>query len=168
MVFSQYLRSLGADNLGSSGSLFLLDLMGASEAPSNFCERALHHISLFSQEKDWREDEGCLRFGGPALHKRVFCYAEYRLRCSPVDSDFLEGAILQENSAPSEQTTSAPQWFRAVQLPVNYIVDRTMCTEFLLLREWSGVLVKAGVALCDLKVLQGDLRLYATGPPCVS
>lgn len=166
--FSMYLRGLAADNLGSSGSRFLLKLMGAAETPANFCERALQCIERFDQERDWREDPGCVRFGGPALHKRVFSYAEYRFGGVTEGGSFMEGAILQENSAPSERLVSRPRWFRAIDLPVNFVVDRTMCTEFLLLSELVGLLAQEGLTPEKLKILSGMLRLYATGPPCVS
>jgi len=172
--------------------------MGVGEASEAFCQRALYHVDLYSQaERVKRNDPSTWKFGGHVLHKRVFSYCEYRLSvvrgggggrgegpgaagCEE-DGSVLEGAIFQENSARHDGMAAAPRWFQAVQLPINEIVDRTMCTEFLLFTQLSLLLQREGVApsgsgpaapaaptAAPSAVVSGELRLYATGPPCIS
>lgn len=169
--FPRFLRGLGADNLGSVGSRMLLSRMGCAEAPMDFYERATYYVDLHTEEeRRKRDDPATWKFGGPTLHKRVFCYAEFRIYSAAlVDGEVLEGAIFQENSARRARMGAAPRWFEAVQLPINEIVDRSMCTEFLTLTELSLLLhgIGAGPWPSDGSI-SGDLRMFTTGPPCVS
>mmetsp|Transcript_110589 Transcript_110589/g.312870 ORF Transcript_110589/g.312870 Transcript_110589/m.312870 type:complete len:179 (-) Transcript_110589:117-653(-) len=150
--------------------------MEVAEAPPEFCGRAEYYVDRFTEgERGRQSDPATWRFGGPTLHKRVFCYCEYRLQedagAEGAPPQLIEGAILQENSARRKRMAGAPRWFHAVQLPINEIVDRAMCTEYLMLTELSLVVrgAAAGPVLeAPCRGISGEVRVYASGPPCVS
>lgn len=168
--FPRFLRGLGADNLGSAGSRMLLHRMGIDAAEPAFCKRALYYIDQYClEEKKARDDPDRFKFGGPILHKRVFAYCEYRLARVAAGRSPTEGAIFQENSARRARMGEAPRWISPIQLPINEIVDRSMCTEFLLLTEFFLILRQKGVMPgMGTDAVAIELRLYASGPPCVS
>ncbi|CAJ1395348.1 unnamed protein product [Effrenium voratum] len=157
-AFLEYIWSLNTDNLGCTGDRQLLHEMGVEAlAPnSGFEGRALEMISAHRSENAW-EDPAELTFGGPVRNRRVFSYAEYRLEAPQV----LEGALLQENGARVLSNQRSP--LHAVQLPINYRVDRSACSEFLLLSELCGMIEASRAARAS-----GTLRLYSTGPSCLS
>mmetsp|Transcript_51017 Transcript_51017/g.91880 ORF Transcript_51017/g.91880 Transcript_51017/m.91880 type:complete len:321 (+) Transcript_51017:61-1023(+) len=195
-AFTEYVKQLGIDNLGSVGDRLLMQYMCIQEAPAGFEARALETMIAHCQE-DLREDPAEMTFGGPSKHKRVFSYAEYRICFLQEEGGFVasrgpeeEGALLQENGARGQSLSSSP--LTAVPLPINHRVQRSACSEFLLLselcallrssfseeeeeeeelREDSGEFCKKEGTLLPaeaLRGIQGTLRLYSTGPSCMS
>jgi len=195
-AFTEYVKQLGIDNLGSVGDRLLMQHMCIQEAPAGFEARALETMIAHCQE-DLREDPAEMTFGGPSKHKRVFSYAEYRICFLQEEGGFVasrgpeeEGALLQENGARGQSLSSSP--LTAVPLPINHRVQRSACSEFLLLselcallrssfseeeeeeeelREDSGEFCKKEGTLLPaeaLRGIQGTLRLYSTGPSCMS
>lgn len=163
--FLRYLRSLRVDNYGAVGTRFLLNWMGALEAPEELLDRAMQMI-IQHKRNDPREDDNELKFGGPTRHKRVFSYAEYHLEASCLCVTPFEGAMIQENGARTERTEATP--LKPVALPINERVVRTACSEFLLLSELCGVLEECGAGARERASVQGVLRLFSTGPSCLS
>lgn len=159
--FALWIKQLGVDNLGFYGDRLLFQRMGFKEASEEFELRALMMIAKHRIE-DPREDPDEMTFGGPSKHKRVFSYAEYQIS-SPNGSLFQEGASLQENGARGRFYKETP--LRAISLPINRRVDRTACSEFLLLTELCGLLQAVQDSRLDLT---GLLRLFSTGPSCIS
>lgn len=159
-AFLHYIRSLGLDNLGAVGGRQLLQRMGVIEADGGFVYRASMMIREH-REEDPREAASEMTFGGPTRTRRVFSYAEYRLQ-SPAHTDYLEGALVQENGARGPHHATSP--LHALQLPINPRVERDACSEYLLLSELHGFIEEAGAA----QGLRGLLRLHSTGPSCMS
>merc|ERR1712066_909827 len=78
-----------------------------------------------------------------------------------------EGALLQENGARGPHFENTP--LRPVPLPINQRVERSACSEFLLLSELCWVFHEAGaVSEVQRQTIGGSLRLYSTGPSCIS
>eukprot|EP00747_Dinoflagellata_sp_TGD_P061820 gnl/TRDRNA2_/TRDRNA2_152685_c0_seq2.p1 gnl/TRDRNA2_/TRDRNA2_152685_c0~~gnl/TRDRNA2_/TRDRNA2_152685_c0_seq2.p1 ORF type:complete len:439 (-),score=79.81 gnl/TRDRNA2_/TRDRNA2_152685_c0_seq2:30-1346(-) len=166
--FSVYLKQLQIDNLGAIGSRLLLNHMGIMVADETLQMRALETIALYRHD-DPREDANEMTFGGPTRHKRVFSYAEYQIFGSFITSEGqqLEGAMLQENGARGPHFEETP--LRAVPLPINQRVDRNACSEFLLLSELCAIFSEAGVVSESERLATvGTLRLFSTGPSCLS
>lgn len=165
--FFDYVRDLQVDNLGAYAGRLLLQKMGAKHAPDGFRARAVQMIEAYRVE-DPRERTDERKFGGPSRHKHVFSYAEYRIHgaCLKVAQPF-EGAIIQENGARSEHLCESP--FFAIRLPINDRVDRTACSEYLLLADFCWMLrVEGASEIADRHGLQGTLRIFSTGPSCLS
>jgi len=164
--FLKSIKNLNVDNLGAVGSRLLLNRMGVLETDNSFEDRATETIWTHRRE-DPREDPNETKFGGPTRHKRVFSYAEYRISGACLTQEFFEGAILQENGARGPHLHATP--LRPVPLPINQRVERSACSEFLLLSELCWVLSEAGaVTEAQRRKLDGILRLYSTGPSCLS
>jgi len=163
-AFLRYIRQLGIDNLGAVGDRLLFKQMGVHEAPVGLDHRARAMIAEHSVE-DPREAADETTFGGPSRHKRVFSYAEYQLF---VGSQQVEGALLQENGARGLHFETSP--LHPVQLPINQRVERNACSEFLLLSELCGLIQASESGLSERLSgeLCGTLRLYSTGPSCMS
>lgn len=165
-AFMKFLRSLRVDNLGAVGDRLLLSRMGVREADAGLEERALQTIARHKLE-DPREDPHETKFGGPTRHKRVFSYAEFRVRAACMGPEPVEGAWLQENGARGPHSDSSP--LRPVPLPINERVERSACSEFLLLAGLCKAWQEAGAAGDRARgELTGTLRLYSTGPSCLS
>jgi len=164
-IFLQRLWDLRVDNLGAVGNRQLLSRMGASMADPSLERRALQVI-LEHREEDPHEDPSSAKFGGPTRHKRVFSYAEYQINFG-MGASLIEGAIVQENGARTSNSQCSP--LRAVPLPINRRVERSACSEFLLLSElcveWSRACKEHH---CTKGDIYGTLRLYSTGPSCMS
>mmetsp|Transcript_81887 Transcript_81887/g.144557 ORF Transcript_81887/g.144557 Transcript_81887/m.144557 type:complete len:390 (+) Transcript_81887:145-1314(+) len=163
-AFLRYIRQLGIDNLGAVGDRLLFEQMGVHEAPSGLGHRARLVIAEHCVE-DPREAPDETTFGGPSRHKRVFSYAEYQLSFSSNQTD-LEGAILQENGARGAHFETSP--LHPVQLPINQRVERNACSEYLLLSDLCGLIQEAALPERRHSDLSGTLRLYSTGPSCMS
>eukprot|EP00746_Dinoflagellata_sp_MGD_P157272 gnl/MRDRNA2_/MRDRNA2_86168_c0_seq2.p1 gnl/MRDRNA2_/MRDRNA2_86168_c0~~gnl/MRDRNA2_/MRDRNA2_86168_c0_seq2.p1 ORF type:complete len:337 (+),score=37.71 gnl/MRDRNA2_/MRDRNA2_86168_c0_seq2:139-1011(+) len=183
-----HLRRLHVDNMGALGGRMLMERMGVGAADGPFVARALATIQCHRRE-DPREDPHEGKFGGPTRHKRVFSYAEYRFMC-PRFSSPMEGAVLQENGARQDHSETAVKIpLRVVSLPINARIERSACSEYLLFTEICRRLVldfvpvvpavrregAVAVDTCISKLgsnamlgVQGVVRLYNTGPSCVS
>eukprot|EP00811_Abedinium_folium_P035325 NODE_8127_length_1521_cov_3.482066.p1 GENE.NODE_8127_length_1521_cov_3.482066~~NODE_8127_length_1521_cov_3.482066.p1 ORF type:complete len:362 (+),score=130.43 NODE_8127_length_1521_cov_3.482066:412-1497(+) len=161
-AFLAALRQIRVDNLGAVGNRMLLRHMGVEQGDASLEERAL--VSIRAHRRlDPREDPSTTKFGGPTRHKRVFSYAEYRVRlAAAAPPALLEGALLQENGARGAHFAVTP--LRAVPLPINQRVERSACSEFLLLSELCAALGEPG----QCAEAEGTLRLWSTGPSCLS
>mmetsp|Transcript_67849 Transcript_67849/g.177946 ORF Transcript_67849/g.177946 Transcript_67849/m.177946 type:complete len:338 (-) Transcript_67849:83-1096(-) len=166
-AFKARVKDMGIDNLGAVGDRLLFRRMGFLEGGAAFEERALETMAE-NRVEDPREDPAEMTFGGPSRHKRVFSYAEYRVLGPCLGAQgVLEGALLQENGARGPHYEERP--LVPVQLPVNQRVERSACSEFLLLTELCALIREAGAPEeDDRRSLGGELRIYSTGPSCIS
>jgi len=165
--FHLYIHELQIDNLGAVGDRLLLDKMGFNTVPSGLEERAFEVMQTYMKVDPREAHDPDHKFGGPTRHKRVFSYAEYQFWGACIELQPFEGAMLQENGARTSNSLRTP--LRAIPLPINQRVDRTACSEFLLLSELCTLLTEAGVQ--DEKhrfEITGVFRLFSTGPSCIS
>merc|ERR1711924_309761 len=100
-------------------------------------------------------------------HARVISYAELELKSSR------GGAILTSSRYQQNGYQGSRRLFdgiTATRLPFNHNVDRSLCSEFQLLvgvcQELLGPELRDD--FCFLATVQGWLRLFVTGAPCLS
>merc|ERR1712224_76708 len=152
--------------MGAVGSRLLLNRMGVLNAQVNLEDRAVETIAKYKVE-DPRESPTESKFGGPTRHKRVFSYAEFHISAAWLGHMPLEGARLQENGARGPHADGTP--LIPVPLPINQRVERNACSEFLLLSGLCTAWEEAGaVSEVARNELTGTVRLYSTGPSCLS
>jgi len=165
-AFMKSLKRMRVDNFGAVGNRLLLNYMGIEHASGSLEDRAMLMICAHRRE-DPREDPNETKFGGPTRHKRVFSYAEYRVLGACLGPNAIEGAMIQENGARGPHFEDTP--LRPVPLPINQRVERSACSEFLLLSELCALIQKSGAQQEEERsAVSGSLRLYSTGPSCVS
>mmetsp|Transcript_82447 Transcript_82447/g.233840 ORF Transcript_82447/g.233840 Transcript_82447/m.233840 type:complete len:350 (-) Transcript_82447:38-1087(-) len=155
------------DNFGIFGTALLLEKFGVFHPRDvEFEARALRRIGAedFSRSDDWRSQ----RF----FHKeRVYCYSEYRLgHPGAASPSGLQGQMVKENSFQGEGTRAGRTGLlRSMVLPINELVDRTLCAEFQALSELCDLVDSAGVTgAVSRQFLTGDVRLWTSGASCLS
>lgn len=164
-VYGRLVEDFELDNFGSFGGRFLLDSVGIQEGPSEFAERAARLVVAHQEEhaSTWWRSDGL-------LHQRVVSYAEFCLEPpARLNERPLQGHRFQQNGYHG--TRSGPGWLCATPLPINHLVDRSLCSENQLLsgicEELAGART-AGSAVERLRGAQGWLHLFVTGAPCLS
>merc|ERR1712151_705990 len=131
------------DNFGLLGTAALLGRLGILRTTGiKFEARAKQRLCAeeINRQEDWRRQ----RF---FFKERVYCYAEFALEHPSLpDSRMLQGSLLKENSFLGEGTRAGRTGLlRSTALPINELVDRTLCAEFQALSELCDVVDSAGV-----------------------
>jgi len=154
------------DNFGIFGTRLLLSCIGIGLPGVEFEQRALQRIAAeeAARSEDWRKQ----RF---FFKERVHCYAEFALRHPRVeDADKLQGTMIKENSFLGEGTRAGRTGLlRSTSLPINELVDRTLCAEFQTLAELCDLLDNAGITgKSSRRFVSGKVSLWTTGASCLS
>lgn len=145
--YQQFVKKQDVDNWGRTGSRTLLTWLKIPRADLNFCRRGVARIA---EALKTPRPSNC----DVLVFRRIFCYAEY-------DGGPPWG-VLAENgmSAHGVCLSKAPtHGFKAMVLPINPFVDRTLCAEFQMFTEICEVLPRAW---------KGRLRIILSMSPCVS
>lgn len=151
------------DNFGLVGTGSLLTQVGISPTTVSFAQRALERVRAeeAGRHGDWREK----RF---FFKDRVYCYAEFALELPGRNPSRLCGSLLKENSYAGTRA-GRTGLLRSIPLPINELVDRTLCAEFQLLSELCDLV--GGAGLCGQQALSsvtGLVQLWTTGASCLS
>lgn len=154
------------DNFGLFGTAMLLDKIGISRPDPDFEQRAISRIGQeeANRSEDWRRQ----RF---FFKERVYCYTEFVLQHpSAKDPGKLHGSLLKENSFLGEGTRAGKTGLlRSTQLPINELVDRTLCAEFQTLSELCDLLDSAGITgKASRHFVSGRSSLWTSGASCLS
>lgn len=156
------------DNLGIFGTGTLLEKLGVHppqdpeftvRARARIGAEAAHHAP-----EDWRKQ----RF---FFKERVYCYAEFALAHPTVTETWkLQGTMVKENSFLGEGTRAGRTGLlRSVVLPINELVDRTLCAEFQMLSELCDLVDSVGVTgKASRGFVTGTVRLWTSGASCLS
>jgi len=151
------------DNFGSKGDRFLLDTLGIFEGPQTFTKKGAQLVIEYQQQhaESWWRSEGL-------LHNRVVSYAELDLTPPGHGATSIAGARYQQNGYQGSRLVSDK--ILPTQLPFNHNVDRSLCSEFQLLTGVCQDLLQSqkGDVVRFLAQVQGWLRLFVTGAPCLS
>jgi hypothetical protein len=151
--FANLTADMRVDNLGRTGTRWMLDAFGISDISTNFHARALQHIAP------------SLSGSGPAPFQ-VFSFVEYDV---VVAGQSFIGSSLSQNGLRNS-TMSRPRWLRSTRLPINTFVDRDLCAEFQLLEiicdKFFAAMTSEGTSV--FSNVSGHLRLFVTGSCCVS
>lgn len=154
------------DNFGIFGTTLLLNCLGIGSPGIGFEQRALRSIAAVeaARSDDWRKQ----RF---FFKERVYCYAEFALRHPKAeDPDRLQGTMIKENSFLGEGTRAGRTGLlRSTSLPINELVDRTLCAEFQTLAELCDLLDVVGITgNSSRRFVTGKVSLWTTGASCLS
>jgi len=154
------------DNFGVFGTALLLSKFGISRPGGDFVERALRRIKSedTSRSDDWRKQ----RF---FFKERVYCYVEFALQHPLAKApEKLHGSLIKENSFLGEGTRAGRTGLlRSTTLPINELVDRTLCAEFQTLSELCDLLDSVGVTgKASLRFVTGSTILWTSGASCLS
>merc|ERR1719287_443495 len=136
------------DNFGVFGTALLLAKTGVNKPIAgeagvvDFEERALARVGQEegTRSEDWRDQ----RF---FFKERVYCYTEFALRHpTATESEKLSGTMVKENSFLGEGTRAGKTGLlRSTTLPINELVDRTLCAEFQTLSQLCDIVDGVGV-----------------------
>lgn len=156
------------DNLGRCGTASLLRRLGVAEAGEAFQRRAAA-AAIAAEEAaraagDWRR----ARF---FYKDRVYCFAEYAITCrTPSGALQRQGELLKENSFLGEGTRAGRSGLlHGSTLPINELVDRTLCAEFQALSEICDIVAGAGPTHAAARhMVTGHVFLWTTGSSCLS
>ncbi|CAE8614283.1 unnamed protein product [Polarella glacialis] len=161
--FENVVVGLKADHLGRLGTRFVLAKLGASSSPPlGFLRRARKEI-----ERHFERHPALLKElirSGSATEGRAAAFLEYEI-CETRHGRLpkLQGCLLRENAAPIGRKDE-PRCLRPVRsLKVGSHIDRGLRGEFLVLEELCCKLLAL-----EASHLEGTVRLYATGFPCLS
>merc|ERR1719253_1236096 len=108
--------------------------------------------------------------------RRIFCYAEYAFQRPALEvgggtsvGDLVEGRMLREHGFQGLRMWQKG-WLKAVTLPVNPNVDRSVCAEFQVLNELCDIVHQHGLADSpeDCHRVRGRVKLLASTTPCLS
>jgi len=155
------------DNFGLCGTAHLLGHIGINRPAGNsFEQRALEKIRLedTSRSDDWRNQ----RF---FFKERVYCYVEFALAHPAAKTpEKLQGSFVKENSFLGEGTRAGRTGLlRSTSLPINELVDRTLCAEFQSLSELCDLLDSVGITgKASQRFLIGTTRMWTSGASCLS
>lgn len=160
------IQELHIDHLGSVGTKMLLHRAGIAAPASSFVERAVAsfprsaegHISRFGLRQNALDSS--------PQQRRIFAYAEFELSAAGIDR---RGRILREHGFQGLRRWQKG-WLRALTLPVNLHVDRSVCAEFQVMNEICDFVSQEGLA--DDKEscpeVAGHVDLLVCTTPCLS
>lgn len=154
------------DNFGIFGTGVLLEKVGIRRPDADFARRALQQIRDEDKTRsdDWRKQ----RF---FFKERVYCYAEFSLKHpNAKDPEKLDGWLIKENSFLGEGTRAGRTGLlKSTPLPINELVDRTLCAEFQALSELCDLLDSLGITgSASRRFVTGMTRLWTSGASCLS
>merc|ERR1740129_315594 len=156
------------DNFGVVGTALLLSRVGVHRpVGSAVQDRALARVAAEEAgrgENDWRAQ----RF---FYKERVYCYTEHHLEHpSAKEPESLLGSMLKENSFLGEGTRAGKTGLlKSMVLPINELVDRTLCAEFQTLSELCDLLDSVGVCGKPSRCfVTGTVWLWTSGASCLS
>lgn len=154
------------DNFGVLGTALLLKHIGIGSPDTRFEQRARQRIGAeeTSRGDDWRRQ----RF---FFKERVYCYIEFALKHPTAkDPHKLQGTLVKENSFLGEGTRAGRTGLlRSTSLPINDLVDRTLCAEFQALSELCDLLDSVGITgKSSRRFVTGTVTLWTTGASCLS
>lgn len=154
------------DNFGIIGTGILLSKIGVQSPGEGFALRATNVIDAenSSRTEDWRRQ----RF---FFKERVYCYIEFDLTHPTVsETSRLIGSLVKENSFLGEGTRAGRTGLlRSLVLPINELVDRTLCAEYQALSELCDRIDSVGVTgEPSRRFVTGQVRLWTSGASCLS
>lgn len=159
------LQELQVDNFGMRGNDFLLARVGIKKAEATFHERGALKISeaISARDPEWKQKRVFFK-------DRVFCYAEYAFKVHLEGVGQVEGTMMKENSFQGIGTRAGRTGLlKELVLPINELVDRSLCAEYQLLSEMCDSLDDAGVCgSAQRKAVTGYAALFTSGASCLS
>jgi len=185
------LREVRVDHLGSVGTRLMLDRLNVSVPDDVFIESASAKFPRMASGEISRS-----RVGMPAAlentphQRRIFCYAEYEffgtqaplercegdhsspaLKCQLTSTVLqpLRGRMMREHGFQGLRMWQKG-WLRALSLPVNPHVDRSVCAEFQVLNEMCDFVNQHGLAddPDDCRNVSGSVKVLVSTTPCLS
>ncbi|CAE8644316.1 unnamed protein product [Polarella glacialis] len=159
------------DNFGLFGTSLLLSKFGVLQPSpeTDFARRASQRVA--SEESGRTDDWRRQRF---FFKERVYCFVEFALDHPGLKPEvgnlLLEGSMVKENSFLGEGSRAGRTGLiRSLVLPINELVDRTLCAEFQALSELCDRLDSAGVkGIASRRFVTGTVRLWTSGASCLS
>uniref|UniRef100_A0A7S4UBC5 Uncharacterized protein n=1 Tax=Alexandrium monilatum TaxID=311494 RepID=A0A7S4UBC5_9DINO len=167
------LKDVRVDHLGSVGTRLMLDRAGVPAPVEAFVVRA---TSTFprgpSGDFSRRRSSQPLLADNTPQQRRIFAYAEYHLHQSMAPEGPpgpVEGRMLREHGFQGLRMWQKG-WLRALTLPVNAHVDRSVCAEFQVLNELCDLAHQSGLAdsMEECRGVGGSVRVLVSTTPCLS
>lgn len=157
------------DNFGIFGTALLISKIGVHRPAEDFEARAVEHIERVNTAS-FREESRTRRF---FFKERVFCYCETEMlypTATALPGELLRICFLKENSFQGEGTRAGRTGLlRSSALPINDLVDRTLCAEYQALSEICDLLDAKGVNGSQARCfVSGTVKLWTTGASCLS
>mmetsp|Transcript_7423 Transcript_7423/g.12096 ORF Transcript_7423/g.12096 Transcript_7423/m.12096 type:complete len:466 (-) Transcript_7423:29-1426(-) len=164
------LKDVRIDHLGSVGTHLVLTKVGVPRPDHHFIDRA---AATFPRGPSG--DFSRRRSGAPHLadntpqQRRIFAYAEYQFVGSLGMSDYVEGRMLREHGFQGLRMWQKG-WLKAVTLPVNPNVDRSVCAEFQVFNELCDLVHQRGLSdsMEECSNVFGKVAVLVSTTPCLS
>ncbi|CAJ1332138.1 unnamed protein product [Effrenium voratum] len=146
-------QDLRIDHLGSVGTRLMLQKAHIEPPAEDFTRRAASNFPRAVAE-------------GPQ-QRRIFAYAEFRL--SVGNGAEQKGRLLREHGFQGLRRWQKG-WLKALTLPVNLHVDRSVCAEFQVLNEICDMVSEVGLAddMEGCSLIEGHVQLLVSTTPCLS
>lgn len=168
------LKDIRVDHLGSVGTRLMLARVNIPSPDAGFTARA---SAMFPRGPSG--DFSRQRSGAPLLadntpqQRRIFAYAEYIFQGRDSEEAHLdkpvEGRMLREHGFQGLRMWQKG-WLKAVTLPVNPNVDRSVCAEFSVLNELCDLVHQHGLAdnVDECCNVFGAVSVLVSTTPCLS
>lgn len=167
----RHLKDIRIDHLGSVGTRLMLERVRIPSPDEEFVARA---SATFPRGPSG--DFSRCRSGAPSIadnvpqQRRIFAYAEYvfHTQGSP-ETEHVRGRMLREHGFQGLRMWQKG-WLRAITLPVNMSVDRSVCAEFQVLNELCDLAHQQGLAdsMDDCCLVHGSVKVLVSTTPCLS
>lgn len=151
----QLLLNWQVDNFGLQGTALLMGKMGVRTPVAELERRGLARMALEERSREAGQRER--RF---FYKDRVYCYCEFALQ--PAGSAEMSGILVKEYSFLGTRAGKSGLLWSTV-LPINELVDRSLCAEFQALSELCDRLDDVG-----RRQVTGHVSLLTTGASCLS
>lgn len=169
------LKDVRVDHLGSVGTKLILKKVGVGPPDEVFIRRA---STTFPRGPSG--DFSRRRSSAPQLdentpqQRRIFAYAEYSFERIGKGEDIsaqtpVEGRMLREHGFQGLRMWQKG-WLKAVVLPVNPNVDRSVCAEFQVFNELCDLVHQTGLADSkeECQGVVGHVQFLVSTTPCLS
>lgn len=168
------LKDVRVDHLGSVGTRLMLGKVKIPPPGEDFTARAAATFPRGPSGDFSRQRSSAPRLADNVpQQRRIFAYAEYRFEGSASEDSKIpepvEGRMLREHGFQGLRMWQKG-WLKAVTLPVNPNVDRSVCAEFQVLNELCDLVHQSGLAdtMAECQQVSGWVAVLVSTTPCLS
>jgi len=137
--YANLLYELQVDNFGHVGNKIIFEAWRIPAPPLGWQQLAERHVKQHAEAHERLLEPG-------TVHKRVFCYAEYQVEGLGAVYPYRDRLLRENGLQRGQQRPSRQRWITEFMLPINHLVDRSLCAEFVLLEDLAERLAATAVA----------------------
>lgn len=168
------MKDVRVDHLGSVGTRLMLEKVNIASPDKEFTTRASATFPRGPSGDFSRQRGSAPRQADNApQQRRIFAYAEYRFEGPAFDDGQVPqpvaGRMLREHGFQGLRMWQKG-WLKAVTLPVNPHVDRSVCAEFSVFNELCDLVHQNGLAdnVYECNKISGEVSVLVSTTPCLS